>query len=315
MDLKLSYVFLIGGFWSCFAQNDSIQNPYFKTYDDKITTSLFFLDTSNSFETIFTTQGEKKYLKLIPNKKEQIGFHLNYKFIDISYGFSPQFFNENKDNGESKLFSIGTRLMHKKWMQSVTFINQKGFYARESGFQAFFPKLRSTKIGGTTSYIFNENFSYKAIVNQKDWQTKSAGSFIPNFSFYYTNLDLNDGNENNHSDIYVYSIAPSYFYNWVINNTFLASAGLAVGAGINSIDKKVAAVYEWDASVKLAYNTESFFVNAHFNYNDFIQNATTQIRLNDNISTVKFGVGYRWNTPKKIAELYQKTSKKIHLTN
>ena len=51
--------------------------------------------------------------------------------MDFGYGFSPGFFDVNKDNSDSKLFSLNTRFYLKKWMQSVVFINQKGFYVSE----------------------------------------------------------------------------------------------------------------------------------------------------------------------------------------
>ncbi|MES2747689.1 MAG: DUF4421 family protein [Bacteroidota bacterium] len=313
MDLKQNYIIFFIGIFSGFSQNDSLQNRYFKSYEESATASLYYLDTSNNFDIIFMSEGEKIYLNLVPNKREQIGVNLSYKFIDISYGYSPSFFAENKDNDDSKLFSFGTRLQFKKWMQSITFINQKGFFISEDNLTASFPRFRSTKIGGTTSYIFNENFSYKAITSQKEWQTKSSGSFIPNFSFYYTNLDLNDGSDNTQSDIYVASLAPSYFYNLVLNNRFLASAGISAGIGFNVIDKEVSALYELDASMKLAYNTNTFFTFINANYINFIQNATTAIRLNDNISILKVALGYRFNPPKKVKEVYDNATKKIRL--
>jgi hypothetical protein len=50
--------------------------------------------------------------------------------------------------------------------------------------------LRTLKVGGITSYIFSKKFSYHAIVSQREKQLKSAGSFMPNFLFYYTDYNL-----------------------------------------------------------------------------------------------------------------------------
>jgi hypothetical protein len=54
---------------------------------------------------------------------------------------------------------------------------------------------------------------------------KSAGSFIPNFIFYYTDYDLKA--EGLDSDIYSYdmAIAPAYYYNFVPSKNLLFSAG------------------------------------------------------------------------------------------
>ena len=312
MGVKFNCIFFLLGTVLGIGQNDSLSNPFFKSYDEKVTSSLYFIDTSNRFDFLFNLDGDNKHLSFIPNKEAQIGANLSYKFIDVSYGFSPRFFEENKDNSNSKLFSISTRVFFKKWMQSFTFINQKGFYVKDE-ITVFFPRLRTTKIGGTTSYVFNDNFSFKTIANQKEWQTKSAGSFIPNFSFYYTNFDLNEGTAEEHSDIYLATLSASYFYNWVIKEKILFSAGLSPGFGFNAVDGDFSPLYELTGSLKIGYNVDSFFSFVNLNFTDFVQNTDAKIRLNDNFSTFKFTLGYRFNPPKKVKELYEKATKKIKL--
>lgn len=313
MAIKIVIALFFAGILSTFAQQDSLKNNYFTTYDDKVITSIYYLDTSNSFEINYSTEGQTSYLALEPNRRAQLGMNVSYKFIDISYGYSPDFLVENKDNEGSKLFSLGTRFYYKKWMQSISFINQTGFYVTDGETEVAIPRLRTTKIGGTTSYIFNDKFSFKTIANQKEWQTKSAGSFIPNLSIYYTNFDLNNGNTDAKSNIFLASLAPSYFYNWVINNHFLISGGLSIGGGFNSVDGDYSAIYEGSVSLKLGYNSDSFFTFVNLNYIDFVQDSEAAIRLNDQIATLKFTAGYRFDPPKKVKEYYDKANKKIGL--
>lgn len=314
MVVKTFCLILIGGVLGCFAQENTSSNSHFKTYDDKVITNLYYLDVSNNFQIINSnSDGTKTTLDLIPNRREQIGVGISYKMIDISYGFSPQFFEVNKDNGNSKLFNIGTRFVVKQWMQTISFINQKGFYVSEGATTVLLPKMRSTKIGGVTSYICNPNFSFKTIANQKQWQTKSSGSFIPNFSFFYTNLDLNDGSPDTQSDIFEMTLSPSYFYNFVINNRVLLSAGLSIGGGISNIDSDISGILESSASFKIGYNTDSFFSFLNVNYIAFLQNSEAKVQLNDAISTLNFTLGYRFDPPKKVKEYYDKGAKKIGL--
>jgi hypothetical protein len=314
MVVKTFCLILIGGILDCYAQESTAPNPYFKTYDDKVIASLYYLDVSNNFQFVNTnTDGSKTTLDLIPNRREQIGMSISYKFADISYGFSPQFFDVNKDNGNSKLFNISTRFIVKQWMQTLSFINQKGFYISEGTTTILFPNLRSTKIGGVTSYIFNPNFSFKTIANQKEWQTKSSGSFIPNFSFFYTNLDLNDGNPNSQSDIFEMTLSPSYYYNFVINNRVLLSAGLSIGGGISNIDSDISGILESSTSFKAGYNTDSFFSFLNVNYIAFVQNSDTKIQLNDTVSTLNVTVGYRFDPPKKVKEVFETIHQKTGL--
>ncbi len=313
MGVKIVIVLFWGGTSCSFAQQGAEQSSHFTNYDEKVITSVYYFDTSNSFIFNYNLDGTNNYLEFEPNRREQIGVNLSYKFIDVSYGFSPAFLAENQDNSNSKLFTLSTRLYHKKWMQSLMFINQKGFYVSNGQAEAPFPRMRSTKIGVTTSYIFNEKFSFKTLANQKEWQSKRAGSFIPNLSMYYTNFDLNDGGDDTKSNIFLVSLAPAYFYNFVINNHVLLSGGMSTGAGFNSVDGDVSAIYEWSVSLKIGYNSDSFFTFVNLNYIDFVQDTTAQIRLNDEIATLKITAGYRFDPPKKVKEYYDKTAEKIGL--
>ena len=312
MNLKLLGILLFVNAFSCFAQNDTLQNPYFKSYSDKVTISSYYLDTSNSFQIASDTQDPKIYVSLIPNRREQIGFNLNYRIIDISIAFAPKFLGANKGDSNSKHFNFNTRFYYKKCMQSFTFINQKGFYISDNNSTAQLPKMRTTKIGGSTSYVFNDKFSFKTLVSQNEWQTKSSGSFIPSFSFYYTNLDLNTP-DSSPGDMYVFTLAPAYFYNFVISDRVLIGAGIALGAGINDIDGDTSALYQADFNLKLAYNKYRFFGFASLNTVSFAQDDKVDPRLNDNIATVKLSVGYRFDPPKKVKEVYDKVNEKIGL--
>jgi hypothetical protein len=195
-------------------------------------------------------------------------------------------------------------------MQTISFINQKGFYVDEGDVNFALPKMRSTKIGGVTSYIFNPNFSFKTIANQKQWQTKSSGSFIPNFAIFYTNLDLNDGPPSTQSDILEMTVSPSYYYNFVISNKFLISTGLAVGGGISNVDSDISGIFESNASLKMGYNTDSFYTFLNLNYFAFVQNSEAKIQLNDNVSTLNFTLGYRFVPPKKVKEVFETVHQK-----
>jgi len=312
MNLKLLGILLFVNAFSCFAQNDTLQNPYFKSYSDKVTISSYYLDTSNSFQIASDTQDPKIYVSLIPNRREQISFNLNYKIIDISIAFAPKFLGANKGDSNSKHFNFNTRFYYKKWMQSFTFINQKGFYISDNNSTAQLPKMRTTKIGGSTSYVFNDKFSFKTLASQNEWQTKSSGSFIPSFSFYYTNLDLNTS-YSSPGDMYVFTLAPAYFYNFVISDRILIGAGIALGAGLNDIDGDTSALYQADFNLKLAYNKDRFFGFASLNTVSFAQDDKVDPRLNDNIATVKLSVGYRFDPPKKVKEVYDKVNEKIGL--
>jgi hypothetical protein len=314
MVVKTFGLILIGGILGCFAQEKTASNPYFKTYNDKVIASLYYLDVSNNFQIVRpNSDGTKTIFDLIPNRREQIGASVSFKIADFSFGYSPQFLDANKDNNGSKLFNFSTRFIHKKWMQTLSFINQTGFYAKEGAITVPLPDLRSTKMGGVTSYIFNPNFSFKTIANQKEWQTKSSGSFIPSFSFFYTNLDLNDASQNPESDLFEMTLSPSYYYNFVINNRVLLSAGLGIGGGISAMDGDVTGIFNSSGSLKLGYNTDSFFSFVNVNYIAFVQNDQSRVQFNDNVSSLNIAVGYRFDPPKKVKDAFETMHQKTGL--
>ena len=84
MVIKTFWLILIGGILDCYAQESTAPNPYFKTYDDKVIASLYYLDVSNNFQFVNTnSDGTKTTLDLIPNRREQIGNTHSYLLSPI----------------------------------------------------------------------------------------------------------------------------------------------------------------------------------------------------------------------------------------
>ena len=107
-------------------------------YTDKINVGTYLSNTSNSFELLYIEDGVKKSFDLIPNNRDQIGLSLNYKIIDISFGFSPHFLAENRGENNTSVFSFNTSLFYKKWMQSLFSQQMFIFYFVSNCFCYFF---------------------------------------------------------------------------------------------------------------------------------------------------------------------------------
>ena len=52
----------------CFAQTDSLSNPYIQKFEDKISAQLFMLNTSNQFSLNY--EQENITLDMVPNQKQ-----------------------------------------------------------------------------------------------------------------------------------------------------------------------------------------------------------------------------------------------------
>ena len=164
--------------------------------------------------------------------------------------------------------------------------------------------LKTFKIGGTSSYIFNPDFSFRAIGFQNEWQKESVGSFIPSISYYYTKFKLEDPiieNQLEHS--FKMAVGPGYYYNWVFDENYILSAGATGGLGFNlsksqgktSLDGLAQLIFRLTGG----YNSENFFSGVNINTQLLTHTSAENFVLDDSISFLEFYVGYRFDAPKK----------------
>ena len=94
-----------------YSQQDSIiNNDYITTFQDKISTRISLINTSNSF---YINQGDVGLeYKLEQNIRNYIGASVFFRSLEIDYGFTPSFLKVNQDNDDSKLFNLNFRMFH-----------------------------------------------------------------------------------------------------------------------------------------------------------------------------------------------------------
>jgi len=281
----------------------SAQNSHYKeAFPDKITLRLSLQTTSNNFT--LRDKITRSKTEFIPNDKSYLGLSVLYRFLEVDFGYAPNFLSENKDNGDSKLITFNIRTFFGQYMQTVDIYKQKGFFIRTSDLTLPINDLKTFKIGGTSSYIFNSDFSFRAIGFQNEWQKESVGSFIPSISYYYTKFKLEDPiieNQLEHS--FKLAIGPGYYYNWVFDENYLVSAGATGGLGFNL--SKSQGVTSFNGLAQLVfrltggYNSESFFSGVNINTQLLTHTSADNFILDDSISFLEFYVGYRFDAPKK----------------
>lgn len=257
---------------------------------------------------------------LSPNQQLRSTLTVIYKFIEIDLGYTPEFLRFNKDDaikGHTKFFNFGTRLYFGSWMQELQYAKTKGFYVdrKDVGLEEniLFPHFQVQKIGGSTSYVFNRDFSFRAIFLQSEWQRKSAGSFVPSISYYFTQIKNNNPGEDHLLDI---AIGPGYYYNWVIRDKFLVSAGTYGGLGFNRSktvyndgrpDEVLESLsFQAQFRLTLGYNSERFFAGAATSLNSFSYNSDALIHVEDQQQFLEFYIGYRFKAPERLNRLFQK---------
>lgn len=309
--MALKYIFLVVGIFLCghilFSQdltdevNYDQQTDYIQSFPNHITARLYFVNTSNSF--VFKDRNSPDVFKLIPNKQDHIGASVSFKFLTISYAFAPKFLDENKDNEDSKLFNINFRTYFGKFMQTLDIYEQKGFYLDGYETLTYLSDTKTFKIGGRTAYIFNDNFSFRAIVSQDEKQLKSAGSFVPNLTYYYTRHKIDSDDDDSIYNSFDLSIAPAYYYNFVPVKDLLLSAGASAGMGINYTTSKNESLTSLSTEINLrasvSYDISNFYLGSHYNYAIINHNSDRSSYVKDNIPYFEVFLGYRFKAPKK----------------
>ncbi|MDR6299577.1 DUF4421 family protein [Mesonia maritima] len=306
-------IFLLTSF--CIAQTDTIPQAAYKVYPKKLSVDIFTLSRSNEFELYNETKDDR--LDLIPNRKTSLGFSANYDILSFGFSFAPRFFTENKDNKESTLYSFSTALMPGQWIHELQVFYQKGMtlYPKTSP-EVYIPDVKSFKIGGKSSYIFNPNFSYRARYFGNQRQLQNAGSLIPSLLYNYTSLqNIDELPYNTKSKVINIAIAPAYYYNWVIEDHFLVSGGLSVGLGMTQTlaegNNITSLLTTSTVDLSLGYHTDTF-------YGGIISKGTLQKRpnsanviANDTTRYISFIVGYRFNAPKALKKFVQNLKEKL----
>ena len=313
MGLRTFFVInvLLGSTW-CTSQDST----YVRAFPDKVTVRLGLQTTSNSFTLRDKVTRDKT--EFIPNDKSYLGLSLLFRSVELDLGYAPNFLAENKDNADSKLLTLNFRMFFSQFMQTIDFYKQKGFFIRTQDIMLPIDNLRTLKIGGSSSYIFNENFSFRAIGFQNEWQKKSAGSFIPSVTYYYTKFKLEDPlMENQIEHSFKLAVGPGYYYNWVFDGNYIVSAGGTGGLGINLSKSEgettVSGLAQFAFRLTGGYNSESFFSGININTQLLTNTSTDNLILDDSISFLEFYVGYRFNAPQKWIDKADEINRKFGL--
>ena len=295
----------------------NIKTDFIESFPNTITTRFFYVNTYNSLTV--KSRDINQTLDLEPNKQNRIGASVAFRSINISYSFAPNFLAENTDNDNSKLFNLNLRTYLGKWMQTLDVYQEKGFFIKNNDFEIYLPRTKSLKIGGGTSYILNDNFSFRAIITQDEKQLKSTGSFIPRVVYYYTKYDIRSDDNSVDEDYYSFDIAlaPSYYYNFVPTKNLLISAGFSAGLGVNyttsEFESLTSLLTELNFRGSITYDVSNLYFGTHYSYliinHDF--DRTTYVK--DNIPYFQIFAGYRFKAPKKLVKTADSINKKIKI--
>ena len=174
-----------------FAQNtDTVSNGYYIVYPEKLILRLYL---SRKFAPFTVSSSGKEDLNYKTNSKLNLGAGFTYKAItlNLSYGFN--FLNPDKGRGDTKGLDLQLHIYARKFAIDILGAFLRGYYLDPKDKNGLDlsnyykrPDLHRNIVGISFYRVANsDKFSFRAAFNQKDWQTKSAGSLLYGAEVHY----------------------------------------------------------------------------------------------------------------------------------
>ncbi len=295
--------------------------PALIRYPDKLTTRTQLTYIGNSFlirnysEDRFPLPGvdEGTRLRLDPVYSAHLAFVAQFRILEIGFGFTPNFLND-KDAENARQFNLQIKLYPGRWAYEFSFLDQRGFNTSLGEEEIYFPGVSTSKFQNVLGYVFNPDFSLRALQSPNEWQSRSAGSFIPRGIFSYTRYRFEGDGTKNTMNSYDLGLAPGYFYTWVLGSRFLLSAGNNTGLGINILNQDgetdAYLLLETVFQASIGYNDQRFFAGINGTYSFMEHGAGNEIQVFDRVYFARFFVGYRFDAPKKWIEKAERVNRK-----
>lgn len=245
----LILIFSLIPYYGFTQRKTSINNGYYITYPGKLKLNLFLSQKFAPF-TISSSKNNQD-LNYKTNSKLNLGIGASYNniTINVSYGFN--FLNKEKGLGKTKGLDFQFHLYPHKWAIDLLGTFLKGYYLNpkdNNGLNLINyylrPDLKRNITGFSAFRVINSGkFSYPGALNQNEWQTKSAGSFLYGGETYYGTIRGDSAlvpvNGNNIFEqaginkINFFKIGPGigYAYTLVIDKNFFVT-----GSVVGSVD-------------------------------------------------------------------------------
>ena len=276
-------------------------------------------DLDNDVRT-FLFEGEQDSYSIEPNTNLRMNIAFNYRFLSLRIGFSPKFLAsaDSESKGSTKVFRIGLNFFIKDVWQTLEYNHVKGYYVNDfedpdglfnqaMGDYILLPDLNTLWITGTTSYPLNSNYSFKAVTNQNEVQTVSAGSFVPSLQYGYFEITDDTTPQDMKALFGIANIG--YFHTFVFNKYWFSNLGIAPGLGMEYInlitridDDSVntyhtSLLFNIQTQISLGFNSRRLYGGGVLNGSATNRDNKSIIQFNNVRGYFRLYVGYRFDDP------------------
>lgn len=270
--------------------------------------------------------GEEINLK--PVAEHLIGLSFDYKWIALGISFTPNFLldNQHHDLNDSNSFGLSLNFFYSdRWRQELKYQRYEGFIstntiALNSNDEELLANTTLEIFGGSTYFIANRNYSFRAHYAQTERQLKSAGSLIPKLSYSYgiTKPNIAEGsstNEIDRIDNLDIRVLVGYLYTFVHKKKWFVTAGIHPGIGYNNAQYNFmdgspghetfdSVYFAFDSELALGYNNYRWFFGAKFNYKNYNYTNIQNGEFNREAGFFNLYFGYRFNDNKPMRKFF-----------
>jgi hypothetical protein len=233
-------------------------------------------------------------IRLDPVYSSHLAFVAQFRILEIGFGFTPNFLNDT-DAEDARQLNLQIKVYPGRWAYEFSILDQRGFDTSLNGENLYFQGVSTSKFQNALGYVFNPEFSLRALQSPNEWQTRSSGSFIPKALLSYTRYRFEHDGTKSAFNSYDLGVAPGYFYTWVLGDRFLMSVGNNSGIGINMLNQDgrtdAYLLLETVFQASLGYNDQRFFAGINGSYSFIECGVGNEVQVFDQMYFARFFVG------------------------
>jgi hypothetical protein len=284
--------------------------------------------SSNQYNLQYINAENGNTVDLRPAAENLMGLSVDYKWIALGVSFAPQFLISSEDRAvlnSSETIKLSLNFFYSdRWRQEFSYIYNQGFRVQtnfgisDSQLNA----IRNTEleaIQGSTYFIVNKNYSFRAHYAQTERQLQSAGSFIPRINYVYSVINpstaLIELNPESTAKITSFDLVGSigYLYTFVHDQKWLATIGVHPGIGYNNAmynynnnteSRFEGTSFTFKSEITLGYNSYRWFYGINGVWQNFNNSNNQNSELNRDAGFFLVYLGYRFNDNKPMRKFF-----------